>query len=189
MLIPDLTPSGGREVEAALPVGVPPPIHPTPRRFRALVGSPRNVAFLTALRMNPKGFTAAQKAGMRYEAQAHMFLANELGDKYQASAALSFEDDSGHRIVVPDGLYFSPYGTALIFEVKRQHCPEAWWQLRRLYSPVVSAFPFVNRVSCIEVTRSYDPSMGFPEDAMVVRSVREAIEAPAQPLKVLVYRP
>jgi hypothetical protein len=91
--------------------------------------------------------------------------------------------------LIPDGLYFNIGGFATIFEIKSQHMPEAWWQLRKLYEPVVRQLPFVNGTSCVEVTRSYDPSMGFPEPVLVVHDFDSLMAAPAAPLKVLIWKP
>lgn len=136
-----------------------------------------------------EGLTAAQKAGLRYEAKAQLWLSEQLGRAYQAAPYLHFEDNSGPRTLIPDGLFFDTGGTALVFEIKSQHMPEAWWQLRHLYEPVVRELGFIRRVSCVEVTKSFDPSMGFPEEVLLRRDLSKLLELPPEPFKVLLWRP
>lgn len=135
-----------------------------------------------------KGFSAAQKAGLRYEAKAQDFLSSELSVRYYIAPYLHFLDMSGYRTLVPDGVLLE-FDTAYIFEIKSQHMPEAWYQLRRLYEPVLAQLCGVRQTSCIEVVRSYDPSMGFPEEVQLFNDLDEALRAPRSSFKVLQWRP
>lgn len=180
VVIPQLAPDG-----TGVPVSVPSPSH-----FRPLRGIPRLANWSPQAGWAPKGLTAAQKAGLHYEQKAQLFLEARLGPKFQQQPLLRFEDDAGPRALVPDGLYFEADGTAYVFEIKSQHMPEAWWQLRRLYEPVLRALPAVQRVSCVEVVRSFDPSMGFPEEPFVIRDdIYAVLSSPVAPLKVFVWKP
>ena len=178
MPLPQLTP----DADAGRVVSVPPP------HFRPL-GTVTEARWSARGSFNGSGLSAAQRYGIRYEQLVHVRFRNVLGFNYHRNPTLSFLDDGHFRKLVPDGLLFQPDGTAIIFEVKSQHMPEAWWQLRKLYEPVVKALPFVNRTSCIEVTRSYDPAMGFPEPITLYTELREAIAGPCRELKVLRWRP
>jgi hypothetical protein len=89
---------------------------------------------------------------------------NKLRETYKdylMGPALHFQDDSGKRFLVPDGLLLLPNVT-IVFEIKSQHMPEAWWQLDQQYKPVLEARNKWRPVTCIEVVKSYDPSMPFP---------------------------
>jgi len=185
-IVPQFAPAGGpAEVPAD---GAPPPMVP-PRRFRPLCGAPRNVSWGPWSFKGSRGLSSAQQSGLRYEAKAQSYLATELGYAYHPNPTLRFEDDSGARFLVPDGLYFDSVGSAVVFEVKSQHMPEAWWQLRQLYEPVVRALNFVNRVACVEVVKSFDPGMGFPEPVQSYRDLQVLLAAPAPGFKVLIWKP
>lgn len=64
-----------------------------------------------------------------------------------------------------DGLLIQPQGGLItIVEIKYQHTPDAWFQLRELYEPVVRrAFGPAWEVALLEVVKWYDPSTFFPE--------------------------
>jgi hypothetical protein len=69
----------------------------------------------------------------------------------------------------PDALILQPRdGLLTIVEVKYQHTPDAWWQLRELYLPVVSlAFGPDWRIAMLEVVKWYDPHVSFPETPLL----------------------
>lgn len=165
MLLP-LTPlNGGR---AGTSVQVPPP-----PRFRAVVGKVRNATFSPH---NPfrgqRGNTAAKQAGVLYERKAQDHLRDEFGPGYYDTPIVHFRDDSGARTCMPDGLFIQG-DDILVVECKSQHMAEAWWQLRRLYEPVVRAFAGTAKVALLEVCRSYDPHTPFPEQPALVYSAKQ----------------
>jgi hypothetical protein len=90
------------------------------------------------------------------------------------------------RSFVPDGLYLND-GEAIVFEIKISHMPDAWWQLRRLYQPVVERLSYVHSVSVIEVVRSFDPSQAFPEEVKVIRGLDGLVSS--SNFRVLLWRP
>jgi len=67
---------------------------------------------------------------------------------------------------VPDGIVVYD-DRILVFEIKFQHMPEAWWQLVKLYRPVLEAYKPVPVVT-VEVCRSYDPAQPFPEHVVLI---------------------
>lgn len=151
---------------------------PPPARFRPLVGKPCNVyigdnAFRGHSR---RDMTEAQKAGLRYEdkIQAELFTHNT---EYMISPTFHFVDDSGFRTIIPDGLFSFP-DRVVIIEIKSQHMPEAWWQLEKLYRPVVMARRPLCPILCLEICRSYDPAMPFPAEFQLFSSLAEALTSP-----------
>lgn len=132
-----------------------------PAYFRPAI-NPHNVRQID-YRPHGKRPNAAQKVGLRYEAEFHKFArAMSLG-KYTTFEhhQLSFQDDTGWRACRPDGVLMVG-GTLYIFEVKIRHTTDAWWQLHHLYKPVLQiVFPKLPIV-CIEVCRSFDPMVDFP---------------------------
>lgn len=147
------------EDAASRPIEVPPP-----PRFKPIVGSVQ-VAHYTALPLKPPvGDTAARKAGLRYEEKVQTYLSSTFPGSYKPSPQISFKDMGGWRTCVPDGILVGQgIEPIFVFEVKSQHMPEAWWQLRRLYEPVLRVMYRTRPIVCVEVVRSFDPSMPFPE--------------------------
>lgn len=69
----------------------------------------------------------------------------------------------------PDGLLIDPWeGKIILVEVKYQHTPDAWWQLRRLYGPVVEyLFPNYS-IQAVEICKWFDPATLFPEQVAML---------------------
>lgn len=159
-------------------------------RSRPVVGKLRNITIEFTHTAGSSGLTAAQKAGLRYEAKAQLHLRELLTD-YCPSPIFYFIDDNGSRKCVPDGIYLPrKFGDPIfVFEIKTQHMPEAWFQLRKLYEPVVRAkFP-LSPVGCIEVCRSFDPEMQFPEKPVLLDDIQQAVRRETRSLGVYVWRP
>lgn len=178
-MLPELSPGVNADTSSA----------PPPLRFRPLEGTPRLVQWKPSDARGSVGLTEAQKNGLRYEAKAQDFLIEQLGPNYFPAPFLHFMTGSNYRTLIPDGLYFTPHGLVVIFEIKSQHMPEAWWQLRKLYEPVVKQLPLCTKTSCVEVVKSFDPSMGFPERIRLCSNITDAICRPAEDFKVLHWRP
>lgn len=160
-MLPMLTPLNGGL--AGTSVQVPPP-----PRFRAVVGKVHSASLnLNNPFRGQRGNTAAKQAGVRYERKAQEHLREVFGKQYYDTPLIHFRDDSGARTCAPDGLLFK-YPRVLIVECKFQHMPEAWWQLRRLYEPVLRGMYGIKEVILLEVCRSYDPQTPFPEQPALV---------------------
>lgn len=69
----------------------------------------------------------------------------------------------------PDGLLFNiPAGRVTIFELKLKHTPDAWWQLRHKYAPIVSAWlEGTYEVEVCEMVQWYDGQASFPEHVLL----------------------
>lgn len=121
-----------------------------------------------------KGKTAAQKLGIRYERKVLRALQAEWGEAFLASPWFKYEDASGLHWCQPDGV-LKREKSATIFEVKARFSSDGWYQLRKLYAPVVKKAFLLERVNFVLVCRSFDPSTPFPEDF-------ELISSPTHPL-------
>jgi hypothetical protein len=178
---PDLPEDHRRKAELVLP---------PPRRFRPLAGQPRSVQ-LGSQQTGQSGFgpTAAQKAGIRYEAKAQVHLAALL-PHYRVAPHIFFEDDDGWRYVVPDGLLIQPRAT-FVFEIKVRHMADSWWQLRKLYVPVLEALDPRVPVVPIEVCQSYDPAIEYPEAVQMIEDLETVVKATEWPkvIHVWTWRP
>lgn len=175
-MLPSLTPDR-RQV-----VSIPPP-----PRFRHICGEIREARWEPSGTTASVGMTAAQKAGLRYEARAQDWLATQLQGSYHVAPYLHFRDDSGPRTAIPDGISFG-FREATIFEIKSQHTHAAWWQLRRLYEPVVKKLGGIDFVRCVEVTRSFDPLAGFPEEVVICYSLDDVFEEESNRVRVLIWK-
>lgn len=129
--------------------------------------------------------SAAQKAGLRYEEKAQAFLRSKFPD-VRLSTMLHFCDDSGPRRCVPDAFLSLPDRT-IAFEIKSQHMPESWWQLRKLYAPVLEAL-YSKPVLCVEMTKSYDPAVPFPELHQVFYNPDSLAGMPVSSFVVLLWK-
>lgn len=132
---------------------------PAPHYFRPIVGEPRDVSIAPSQTyQRASGRSAAQKNGLRYEENVQRTLL-ALDHRYLASPFVRFSDDSGQRYCVPDGVLDSAAGF-VVYEVKFQHTADAWWQLRKLYQPVLEK---LKPVRVVEICHIYDPATPFPE--------------------------
>lgn len=119
--------------------------------------------------------------GIRYERKVQEHLSNCYGDLYHPSPWFYFETEGRRRWCQPDGLLLDPWaGRITICEVKYQHTSDAWWQLQRLYLPVISAAfpPGLWSVACLEIVKWYDPATVFPEPVALVARPDQCPPAP-----------
>lgn len=163
------------------PVDVPPPA-----KFRPIIGAPRHAKFVKDWERDTHGITAAQKSGIRYEEKIQDKLL-ELFPSYRANPPISFYDGGGILYCIPDGVLQQPKQT-FVFEIKFQHMPEAWWQLRKLYQPVVEAMNIDVPVHVVEICRTYDPATPFPEPVRLVEDLAQFICEPFQEFAVLRWK-
>jgi len=81
--------------------------------------------------------------------------------KYGAECHVIYWTAKGPRNAFPDGILWLDDRT-VVFEIKRQHMPEAWWQLRKHYQPVLEAYS-MKPVQVCEIVEDFDLQMPFPE--------------------------
>jgi hypothetical protein len=132
-----------------------------PAGFRPILGEPREVEFTSWLPPKSGGSSFAQRAGLRYERWVIDTLRENFGPNLLFNLGISFCDDTGRRVAIPDAIVRLHNALALI-EIKYTHTDFAWWQLRRLYEPLLFRLTRAP-IFLIEVCKSYDPSVVFPE--------------------------
>lgn len=137
-----------------------------PRGFRSIKGLPTDIHFGGTTPVSV-GRTFAQKEGLRYERKVQDVLEAIYGSDYRVSPSIMYRDRLGLRRAIPDGL-LRIGDTLVIVEIKLTHCERAWWQLMRLYVPLVQrlAGPGV-RIAPVEICRSYDPAVSFPSGELI----------------------
>ena len=141
-----------------------------PRSFKEVKGIPSNVRFGGTARI-ARGHTAAQRNGLAYEVRVLDVLAAIYGIDFRPAPSILFTDRTGNRMAIPDGI-LKINNTLVVVEIKLSHTERAWWQLTRLYSPLLARL--VNpgtRIATVEICRSYDPSVQFPGPSTLVRSL------------------
>lgn len=117
------------------------------------------------------GRTAAQKMGLAFESKVHDVLEAIYDVDYRRSPAVLYEDRSGLHRIIPDGI-LKINDRLVIVEVKLRHCERAWWQLERVYKPILRTLALPGTpVQCVEIVRSYDPDETFPGPHTVVTSL------------------
>jgi hypothetical protein len=73
-----------------------------------------------------------------------------------------------------------------VVEIKLRWTADAWWQLRRLYLPVLRRACPNAPLSALCITRSYNPAIRIPEEVNLVDSLEEV--APDR-FNVLIWKP
>lgn len=139
-----------------------------PRGFKFIRGTPSSVRFGGEVPHN-RGRTYAQKLGLRYEQKVHDVLSAIYGSSFRPAPSILFEDRTGLRRAIPDGI-LDLDTRVVIVEVKYSHCELAWWQLKKLYLPLV--LRLVSKpIHLCEIVHSYDPDVVWPEPHRVTSSL------------------
>jgi hypothetical protein len=131
----------------------------------------------------------AQKAGLRYERKAQVYLEEMYPNNYVASPWIVFRlrHEPMVRWCQPDGLVVDPQESKLtIIEIKLRHMAEAYTQMTGIYDPVIrKIFPPNWRIRHCEVVRYYDPDSLFP---VPVQLVTDPLMTPAGRFAVHIWR-
>lgn len=165
-------------------VAPPPRKFLPPPSFRPVFGTPRSVAFSAWQPPKSRGRTPAQKAGIRFEKKVLEGLSQQFGPAFRAHPSITFVDDSGRRAAVPDGL-LRLHNDLVIVEVKYSHTDLAWWQLRKLYEPLLQQLTWA-RIFLLEVCKTYDPGVALPEEHFFLPSLSSSFTS--APLHVLQWK-
>lgn len=119
----------------------------------------------------------SQRAGRRFESRVQSLLVGAWAQlEYVPGPWISFttNETPNTRRCQPDGLLVNrDKGVVLCVEVKHAHTPDAWFQVRRLYQPVLAKLFDGFRFTCVEIVKTLDLSRGFPEVTLVVESLDE----------------
>lgn len=127
-----------------------------------------------------KRTSKAKARGIRYEKRVQEILLNKFGSSYIPSPWVLFSEgfDLRTRYCQPDGLLIDFHrGRITIIEIKYNHCELAWWQLYKLYLPVIKEIFGPNwTYSCCEVVRWFDPQTRVPEKVQMQKDILHAHE-------------
>lgn len=135
--------------------------------------------------------TGAQKAGLAYQRKVENYLTlHRRGGALDVGSWFVYAcSDYRRRYCQPDVLIHGTGGFAgriSVVEIKIRWTADAWWQLRKLYLPVLNrAFPTATLVPLV-ICRSYDPAIRIAEPVRFVDCVEDAA---VDAFNVLVHRP
>lgn len=157
---------------------------PPPRRFRP-AGE-----ILSAEFVYPPPFVVphrtknkARANGIRYEKKAYTYLQEAFPDAIILGPWIKFRAKGKAKAIFcqPDALILDiRQSTITVIEIKLKHTSDAWWQVRRLYLPLVQhIFGTMdwNYIS-IELAKWFDPHTKFPERFEFVDNIRDAPTLP-----------
>lgn len=121
----------------------------------------------------PRRASGRRGEGLRYEHKALQRLDTLYPGMLVWGPWLRFSSAGRpyERWCQPDGLLIDVNaGVIVVVEVKHHHTAEAWWQLERLYKPVLRhLFPEqLWRIELLEVVRWFDPAVLFPCPVVLV---------------------
>ena len=131
---------------------------------------------------NPGTATAAQRAGKRYEKKVLQALEKQFrvddSVTLRPSPWIAFSGaPSEERHCQPDLLLVTE-SEVLLCEIKLSHTLDAYWQLERLYRPVVEKLFGARPVRLVEITRSFDPAVRFPAPMRLFFSIEHILRTP-----------
>lgn len=119
--------------------------------------------------------TGAKRQGLNYEKRAQAYVEMQLAQKrisnpdleYMKSPWLCFKalgNNGRTSYCQPDGLILDlAERHCVIVEIKLQHTAEAYWQVRKLYQPVLQVIYPTFTFSALEIVKWLDPHIKFPE--------------------------
>lgn len=137
--------------------------------------------------------SAQQRAGKAYEKRVAQFLYRSAWAGAVLHSPWFAYTDAGAsvRFCQPDFILDKGRGQeAIVVECKLRWHPDAWWQLTRIYLPVLRwALPGRELIPLC-ICGSYDPSIPAPGPVQVVRSIPRSggVHASQRPLPVMVVR-
>lgn len=132
--------------------------------------------FCTQPQLRKQQYTGRRLLGVKYEKGVQAYLEQAYPTRYVASPWLRFFVAGGSRWrwCQPDGLLIDTRtGWITIVEVKYNHTPDAWAQLKLLYLPVLQViFPaHLWKFDCCEIVKWFDPAVAFPEPVMLAHDI------------------
>lgn len=166
-MVPSLSPLSSAGADSA--------VMPPPPRFLPPRGTISRVAPRWRSYQRRKGNSDAKEAGLRFESQLVVAL-HEKFPSIDLQPEFRYSDSGGPRICFPDAVLRLPDRT-VVFEAKLAHTADAWWQLEKLYKPVLAAWSLVP-IQVVEIVKSYDAAIQFPTTVHFITDIETWVRAP-----------
>lgn len=123
-----------------------------------------------------RGHTHSQRLGLAFETKVSDVLDAIYDVDYRPHPAILYEDRGRLRRAIPDGI-LRIGRTLVVIEVKLSHTERAWWQLRKVYIPLLSRLTASDvKVIGVEICRNFDPDTKWPEPFEVITSLHKKAE-------------
>lgn len=137
-----------------------------------------------------RAFKPVLRAGQLYENKAREQLRSLFPDMHFNTWWSYRSEGSEPRRCQTDGVWSDlGRGQILIVEIKKQHTSDSWWQLRKLYEPVVKAWRPGNRIRLVTMVRSFDPFVRYPEELVYIEDFEGWMASPHDYMGVYSWRP
>lgn len=111
----------------------------------------------------------SQKAGIAFERRVGEWAgAGGFAGDILRSPWLAFVDGGRARHWCQPDLVFDDGVSLVVVEAKLRFSADAWWQLKRLYTPVLQKiFPLRDPIISLCVCKSFDPTVVSPEPPVI----------------------
>ena len=136
--------------------------------------------------------SGAKRAGLLYQSKVEAWLRDSVASGnscfVDCGPWFCYSDESGRRrYCQPDALVRAPSaGSVGIVEVKIRWTSDAWWQLRKLYEPVLRVAKPAYEIFALCICRSYDPAISIPERVNLCDTFAEVLPGC---FNVMVWKP
>lgn len=169
---------------------------PPPRRFRP-AGNIIEAEFASCppFAKPKKTKNKARADGLRYERKVHDHLADRFEDTCVLGPWIKFLSKNNPKrrgkplYCQPDALLVDlKRGEITVVEIKLKHTSDAWWQVKQLYTPLVS-FIFGEGFTyrAIEITKWFDADTKFPERFEFLDNLSQIPSRPASTFHVHIW--
>ncbi len=134
----------------------------------------------------PSASSSTQKSGLSYERRVLSRLESIFNGALTPSVWFSYTmgEHDHHRYCQVDALVEGI--RPVVFEVKLQWSDSLWWQLRRLYAPVVEKA--IAAPALCAIVRSYDPAVIVPEPVILLRSPEDTLTLQPFEMGVVIWK-
>lgn len=148
-----------------------------PKKFKAVRGLKTVRTIIEPQFAKTHGAPAGVKGkGLRFEAQVCSSFDTILPDHWVGIPGLwfQFEDATGERFAQADWIGINTRDMYIcIVEVKLSRVPQAWWQLNKLYKPLVEAVFKDWDVAMVEVVSKFN-NVVVPDEVFIVQCLEQA---------------
>lgn len=130
--------------------------------------------------------SASRRAGQNFQLQVGKRLANVFPFALTLEPWIDYEDDQGRGRCSPDFVLDFMTGPIIVGEVKHTHSEQAWWQLRKLYEPLIRIIAVGREVAVLEVAKYASP-VRLPEEPEFIFAIEDIERLDPSRFSVLVW--